>query len=119
MNRGIAWALLAASTYAAATQQPVDLFFATDAPYYLAMVACAMRAAYERLRAAKLAAAASTKASDASTSIGTAVAASIAQVGCPHAPAAAAASLATTVRYSAIVQHAYSATITDFEHNAC
>ena len=46
--RTAAWALLAASTYAASTQQPVDLFFAIDAPYYLAMVACAMRAAYER-----------------------------------------------------------------------
>ena len=41
MNKGLAWALLAASTYAASTQQPVDLFFAIDAPYYLAMVACA------------------------------------------------------------------------------
>ena len=51
MNRGIAWALLAAATRAASTQQPVDLFFAIDAPYYLAMVACAMRAAYERTNA--------------------------------------------------------------------
>ena len=48
MNKGLAWVLLAALTHAAATQQPVDLFFAIDAPYYLAMVACAMRAAYER-----------------------------------------------------------------------
>ena len=51
MNRGIAWALLAAAARAASTTQPVDLFFAIDAPYYLAMVACAMRAAYERTNA--------------------------------------------------------------------
>ena len=51
MNKGIAWALLAAAARAASTQQPVDLFFAIDAPYYLAMVACAMRAAYERTNA--------------------------------------------------------------------
>ena len=41
-------ALLATTIHAASTPQPVDLFFAIDAPYYLAMVACAMRAAYER-----------------------------------------------------------------------
>ena len=51
MNKGLAWALLAAAARAASTQQPVDLFFAIDAPYYLAMVACAMRAAYERTNA--------------------------------------------------------------------
>ena len=48
MNKGIAWALLAAAAHAASNEAPVDLFFAIDAPYYLAMVACAMRAAYER-----------------------------------------------------------------------
>ena len=31
MNKGIAWALLAAAARAASTQQPVDLFFAIDA----------------------------------------------------------------------------------------
>jgi len=51
MRTAAAWALLAAAARAASTQQPVDLFFAIDAPYYPAMVACALRAAYERTNA--------------------------------------------------------------------